>query len=146
MGSGNVTVLTEINVSAATKSLAANPGSVYRNISSQFADRYGALDPVEAVAWAQRMDRSGMRGLVGAALAGYAEVDAPDALRMAFALEHGVQRRRAVSAVLSVVAQRDPEYAKDQLGKLDSEARAEAVQTIAHAMVRADPRATVEWL
>ena len=143
---GIVTEWAEYDVRAAAQWLAANPGRVNRNIASQFADRYGALDPVEAMAWAQRMDRSGMRGLVGAALAGYAEVDAPDALRMAFALEHGAQRRRAVSAVLSVVAQRDPEYAKDQLGKLDSEARGEAVQTIAHAMMRADPRAAVEWL
>jgi hypothetical protein len=143
---GIVTEWAEYDVRAAAQWLAANPGRVNRNIAGQFADRYGAVDPVEAIAWAQRMDRSGMRGLVGAALAGYAEVDPQDALRLAYGLENGAQRRRAVSAVLGIVAQRDPEYAKGQLGKLESEARSDAVQAIATAMMRADPRGTVEWL
>lgn len=135
------------DVRAAAQWFAANPGRLNRAFAGQIATRYGAVDPIEAIAWAQRIDRSGMRGIAGMALGSYAEVDGPDALRLALALESDGQRIQAIAWVLGAIARRDPGYAMANLDKVPGgRARTEATEAIASQLMRSDPRAAVEWL
>ncbi len=132
---------------AAAQWLGANMNKVNRSVASQLASRYGASDPVEAIAWAQRVDRTGNRGIVGMALAGYAEHAPQDALRLALGIESEQHRRGAISAVLATIARRDPQWAMANLDKVPSgRIRAEATSAIVNQLARTDPRAALDWL
>ncbi len=132
---------------AAAQWLGANMNKVNRSVASQLASRYGAIDPVEAMAWAQRVDRTGNRGVIGMALAGYAEVNPQDALRLALSIDSEQHRRGAIGAVLATIARRDPQWAMANLDKVPAgRVRTEAAGAIVAQLGRTDPRAALDWL
>jgi hypothetical protein len=138
---------------AAAQWLEANPGKVNRDmVAHRFASRYGAVNPVEALSWAQRIESAASARhrdltLVGLVLTGYAEESPEDALRLALGLDAGEQRNAAVGAVLGAIARRDPGYAMAHLDKLPKgQQRSNAILNMAMQVSRSDPRAAVEWI
>lgn len=132
---------------AAARWLGTNMGKANRSVAIQIASRYGALEPEEAVAWGQRVDRTGNRGVVGMALAGYAERNPQEALRLAMGIESEQHRNGAISAVLSAIARTDPQFAMANLDKAaGTRWRGQTAAAIAYELARTDPRGAVEWL
>ena len=115
-----------------------------RSLAGSVAAQYAQRSPQEALAWARRVDGHG--NLWRTVLKTTAARDPHAALNAAMAVESDGDRHQAISSVIGVVAQSQPDVAVGYLDQIPAgAAKTAAITQVVHQWSRQDPAAAFEW-